>query len=124
MLTILPSDTPDSGPDEFAPGSPTEAAVSVKDEPLLVDEIDDAEILPEIHSSPEADTDSAGTEAAANGTNAANRPPDLIQRSRYISRDLSWLRFNYRVLDQARDASKSLFDRLKFLAITASNLDE
>ena len=49
---------------------------------------------------------------------------DLIRKSKYISRDLSWLRFNYRVLDQVQDASRSLFDRLKFLAITSSNLDE
>ncbi|MCR5886508.1 polyphosphate kinase 1 [Hymenobacter sp. J193] len=49
---------------------------------------------------------------------------DLIRKSKYISRDLSWLRFNYRVLDQAKDASKSLFDRLRFLSITSSNLDE
>ena len=53
-----------------------------------------------------------------------NKVSDHIKKSKYISRDLSWLRFNYRVLDQARDVSKSLFDRLKFLAITASNLDE
>ncbi|RFP63835.1 polyphosphate kinase 1 [Hymenobacter lapidiphilus] len=49
---------------------------------------------------------------------------DLIRKSKYISRDLSWLRFNYRVLDQARDTSRSLFDRLRFMAITSSNLDE
>jgi polyphosphate kinase len=49
---------------------------------------------------------------------------DLIRKSKYISRDLSWLRFNYRVLDQAQDANRSLYDRLKFLAITSSNLDE
>ncbi len=49
---------------------------------------------------------------------------DLIRKSKYISRDLSWLRFNYRVLDQVQDAGRSLFDRLKFLAITSSNLDE
>ncbi|WP_262386155.1 polyphosphate kinase 1 [Hymenobacter sp. BT491] len=49
---------------------------------------------------------------------------DLIRKSKYISRDLSWLRFNYRVLDQAKDTSRSLFDRLRFMAITSSNLDE
>lgn len=54
----------------------------------------------------------------------ANKLSDQIRKSKYISRDLSWLRFNYRVLDQVKDASKSVFDRLKFLAITASNLDE
>ncbi|MEJ7647342.1 MAG: polyphosphate kinase 1 [Chryseolinea sp.] len=47
-----------------------------------------------------------------------------IEGSNYISRDLSWLKFNYRVLDQARHIDRSIFDRLKFLAITASNLDE
>jgi polyphosphate kinase len=47
-----------------------------------------------------------------------------IQESNYISRDLSWLKFNYRVLDQAKHMDRSIFERLKFLAITASNLDE
>ncbi len=47
-----------------------------------------------------------------------------IEESNYISRDLSWLQFNYRVLDQARHTDRSIFDRLKFLSITASNLDE
>jgi polyphosphate kinase len=47
-----------------------------------------------------------------------------IEESNYISRDLSWLKFNYRVLDQAKKTERSIFDRLKFLAITASNLDE
>ena len=49
---------------------------------------------------------------------------DLIRKSKYISRDLSWLRFNYRVLDQAKDPGRSLFDKLRFLSITSSNLDE
>ncbi|HEY3429097.1 MAG TPA: polyphosphate kinase 1 [Cyclobacteriaceae bacterium] len=47
-----------------------------------------------------------------------------IDESNYISRDLSWLQFNYRVLDQAKYADRSIFDRLRFLSITASNLDE
>jgi polyphosphate kinase len=45
-------------------------------------------------------------------------------QSNYISRDLSWIQFNYRVLDQVRHEARNIFDRLKFLAITASNLDE
>ncbi|KAA5543493.1 polyphosphate kinase 1 [Adhaeribacter rhizoryzae] len=53
-----------------------------------------------------------------------NKISDQIRSSRYISRDLSWIRFNYRVLDQAKNTSRGLFDALKFLAITASNLDE
>lgn len=47
-----------------------------------------------------------------------------IEESNYISRDLSWIKFNYRVLDQAKYTDRSIFDRLKFLAITSSNLDE
>lgn len=53
-----------------------------------------------------------------------NKISDQIRKSKYISRDLSWIRFNYRVLDQAKNTSRGLFDALKFLAITASNLDE
>ena len=42
----------------------------------------------------------------------------------YTNRELSWLDFNYRILDEARDKKNPLFERLKFLSITASNLDE
>ncbi|MEJ1238175.1 polyphosphate kinase 1 [Chryseolinea sp. T2] len=55
---------------------------------------------------------------------ATDRIVQQIEESNYISRDLSWLKFNYRVLDQAKHIDRSIFDRLKFLAITSSNLDE
>lgn len=42
----------------------------------------------------------------------------------YVNRELSWLKFNERVLSEARDKSLPLFERLKFLSITSSNLDE
>ena len=48
-----------------------------------------------------------------------------IVDTRYTQeRELSWLRFNERVLDEARDESVPLFERLKFAAIFTSNLDE
>lgn len=43
---------------------------------------------------------------------------------RYVNRELSWLMFNDRVLEEAYDKNARIFTRLKFLAITASNLDE
>ncbi len=51
-------------------------------------------------------------------------PQDLNSPSLYINRELSWLEFNQRVLDQALDSRHPLLERVKFLAITGSNLDE
>ena len=49
---------------------------------------------------------------------------EVIEQSQYLSRDLSWVQFNYRVLDQVRAERRTILEKFKFLAITASNLDE
>ena len=49
---------------------------------------------------------------------------NIINQSNLISRDLSWLNFNYRVLDQVKNKNRGVLDKLKFLSIVSSNFDE
>jgi polyphosphate kinase len=54
-----------------------------------------------------------------------SKPPDkLSDPSLYVNRELSWIKFNERVLEEAHDGKHPLLERVKFLAIFANNLDE
>lgn len=64
------------------------------------------------------------TSATDKMAKVSEKVSSVIDQSDYLSRDLSWLKFNERVLDQARSTDRTLMERLKFLAISASNLDE
>ena len=61
---------------------------------------------------------------AAAKTPPAKKTVAPAQESLYFDRDESWMLFNQRVLEEAQDAGNPLLERVKFLAITASNLDE
>src|SRR5438046_6680830 len=68
-----------------------------------------------------ADEPSAGIELLRKDLPAANRFSDPRN---FINRELSWLEFNRRVLEEAQDPTQPLIERVKFLTIFSSNLDE
>jgi len=64
------------------------------------------------------------SDAVAPVRGQAEPEPDLTAPDLYLNRELTWLAFNRRVLHEVEDPRNPLLERVKFLAITASNLDE
>src|SRR3984957_5576685 len=69
-------------------------------------------------------TDSVAIQIELKADEHAAHPSRLDSASRFINRELSWLDFNHRVLEEAENARHPLLERLRFLSISASNLDE
>ncbi len=93
----------------------------------LHDAIDEPPVTPERTPRPERRSRRAVQGATASCRTPSSEPFDpanLKNHLLYVNRELSWLEFNERVLAQARDTSHPLLERIKFLAITATNLDE
>lgn len=63
-------------------------------------------------------------ESSMEAQTAVSLAQDLYSAEYYFNREISWLRFNERVLHEALDERNLLLDRLKFMAIFSSNLDE
>jgi len=70
------------------------------------------------------DDDETDIESVASDAPLSNPEPDLDDPALYLNRELTWLAFNRRVLNEADDPRTPLLERIKFLAIVSSNLDE
>jgi polyphosphate kinase len=83
-----------------------------------------AKPAPEAPLAPPAVRERSGTGAALAAPAEVVAPVDLRSPELYLNRELTWIAFNRRVLHEAQDPRAPLLERVKFLAIVSSNLDE
>ncbi len=85
---------------------------------------DSSTLSAEPEEAPEVEASRNGHDTALLLASEAPAPPPVTYPSLYLNRELSWLAFNERVFGEARDLSHPLLERVKFVAIGHSNLDE
>ncbi len=90
--------------------------------PSLDARVNEAELVDEGVAVAEPDADATVTSPLA--THVPSALNNLRSPELYLNRELTWLQFSYRVLNEARDRRTPLLERVKFLAIAASNMDE
>src|SRR5215213_1220879 len=75
-------------------------------------------------SQPQSSPDQPSNIVAMPDALAGPEPSRFSRPENFINRELSWLAFNRRVLEEAQDPTQPLIERVKFLTIVSSNLDE
>jgi polyphosphate kinase len=97
----------------------------VRLEAAAMDETSSRELFPQTEALPALDGPVKLGVSPRQAESASPEPPMESRDPRlFVNRELSWLAFNDRVLAEARDKSLPIYERLKFLAIASSNLDE
>jgi polyphosphate kinase len=123
---LLGKTPPVEDPSKLSPSSPSLSAASTNSSASSVHPIE----ARATSSAPRPNSPSNAASLAAGAADDASRAAkskelsELRHPSLFLNRELTWLNFNHRVLNEAQDRRTPLLERVKFLAIVGSNLDE